>query len=167
MKSPSLDSHDMSVESKLYMHTFQGEWEKVEKLYETNRDVWSTDITSSGDTALHMAINEDKEDVVVRLVDIIVKAADGGGGRQEDDKEKAKEALSKANEVGDTPLHRAAARGSMKMCNRIVDEETKSVGLLKKANEWGETPLFVAALCNRKDAFIYLFREAHKIHGEE
>ncbi|KAI9119024.1 hypothetical protein K1719_009699 [Acacia pycnantha] len=167
MKSPSLDSHDMSLESKLYIHTFQGEWEEVEKLYETKREVWIAEITSSGDTALHMAINEDKEDVVVRLVDIIVEAVEGGRGLQVDHREKA-EALRKANEVGDTPLHRAAARGSVKMCNGIVDAATKmSVDLLRIANEWGETPLFVAALYDRKHAFIYLFLEAHYIHGQK
>ncbi|KAK4254541.1 hypothetical protein QN277_009912 [Acacia crassicarpa] len=144
---------------ELYMHTFRGKWEEVENLYETKPEVWNAEITSSEDTALHMAINENKEDVVGKLVDIIIRL-------RQDHLEEAKKALKKKNEVGDTPLHRAAARGSVKMCKRIV-EAAKSMGenLLGITNKWGENPMFVAVLDNRKQAFIYFHGASDK--GED
>lgn len=144
---------------ELYMHTFRGKWEEVEKLYETKPDVWNAGITSSEDTALHMAINENKEDVVGKLVDIIFRL-------RQDHLEEAKKALKKKNEVGDTPLHRAAVRGSVKMCKRIV-EAAKNMGenLLVITNKWGENPMFVAVLDNRKQAFLYLHGASDK--GED
>ncbi|XP_028762131.1 uncharacterized protein LOC114720636 [Neltuma alba] len=142
---------------KLYMHAFQGKWEKVVKLYETRPEVWNAEITSSEDTALHMAINEDKEDVVVRLVEILAEAHGGDRWYERD----AEEALRKANEVADTPLHRAAARWSVTRCKCVVEAGNKmDADLLRITNEWGETPIFVAALDNRKHAFIFLFRKA-------
>ncbi|KAI9122555.1 hypothetical protein K1719_006395 [Acacia pycnantha] len=145
----SEQARDIQDLRELYMQTFKGKWEDVENLYKAKPEVWNAEITSSEDTALHMAINENKEDVVGKLVDIII-------GLPQDHCGKAKEALKKKNEVGDTPLHRAAARGSVKMCKCIV-EAAKNMGedLLGITNKWGENPMFVAVLDNRKQAFIY------------
>ncbi|KAI9108556.1 hypothetical protein K1719_020440 [Acacia pycnantha] len=155
------DQLDPNIIRELYMHTFQGKWEEVENLYKTKPVMWNAEITSSEDTALHMAINENKEDVVGKLVDIII-------GLRQDHGEKAKKALKKKNEVGDTPLHRAAARGSVKMCKRIV-EAAKNMGenLLEITNKWGENPMFVAVLDNRKQAFIYFHDASDKVEDNE
>ncbi|XP_028762130.1 NF-kappa-B inhibitor alpha-like [Neltuma alba] len=144
------EKHDSDVR-QLYVNTLLGKWREVVKLYETKPEVWSAEITSSGDTALHLIIDEDKEDVLEKLLEIILKADDGHHLRKV-------EALTKANEVGDTPLHRAAAIGSVKMCKSIVmaATELRLDGLLQVRNIWGENPIFMAVLDNRKHAFIYL-----------
>ncbi|XP_028758443.1 uncharacterized protein LOC114717472 [Neltuma alba] len=159
--SEEREKHDSAMR-QLYEHTLQGEWREVEKLYKTKPEVWSAEITTSGDTALHMAINEDKKDDVASLLDIILKADDRH-------RQKKVEALMKANEVGDTPLHRAAARGSVEMCKSIVMAASKLGAdglLLRVLNRWDENPIFVAVLDNRKHAFIYFLKAFNTVEDE-
>ncbi|KAI9118950.1 hypothetical protein K1719_009625 [Acacia pycnantha] len=54
----------VDVENELYKFTFGGEWEKVVELYKTQPWLQMRGTTSSNDTALHMAISDDREDVV-------------------------------------------------------------------------------------------------------
>ncbi|XP_054807205.1 uncharacterized protein LOC129309601 isoform X2 [Prosopis cineraria] len=133
------------VEDELYKYTFSGDWDEVVSLYETERGVQSSSITSSNDTALHMAINDDREYVVEELVRLIVQSRNY-------------EALKSQNNSGETPLHRAAARGSARMCKCIVEAvDEMGLDLLSITNKLGETPIFTAAIHNRKPAFIFLY----------
>lgn len=135
-------------ENELSQFTFKGEWEKVVDLYKTKAWVQRSVITSSKDTALHVAISDDREEVVEKLVRAIVDNHN-------------KKALKMKNNRGETPLHRAATRKSVKMCQCIVEAgQSMGLDLLSITNKWGETPVFTAALHNRKPAFIFLHRAA-------
>ncbi|XP_054789463.1 uncharacterized protein LOC129295002 [Prosopis cineraria] len=77
-------------------------------------------------------------------------------------KNQGREALTAQNENKETPLHRAAARGSVRMCKCIV-EAGHRMGLYLLTsyyNKWGQNPIFVAALDDRKHAFFYLLKAA-------
>ncbi|XP_054804857.1 uncharacterized protein LOC129307926 [Prosopis cineraria] len=101
-----------------------------------------------------MAINDDREGVVQELVKLIRQSRNG-------------EALKSENNRGETPLHRAAARGSVRMCECIVDAGNElGLDLLSITNKLGETPIFTAALHNRKPAFIFLYEAATHRYGQ-
>ncbi|XP_054790249.1 uncharacterized protein LOC129295726 [Prosopis cineraria] len=134
----------------LYQSTFKGDWEKVTELYKKTPGVQSTVITpvSSQDTALHVAISDDREEEVKSMVESIVN-------------HKNEKALIMQNGRGETPLHRAATRKSVTMCEYIVEAGRRmQTDLLNIPNKWGETPIFTAALYNRKAAFIFLHKAA-------
>ncbi|KAI9118969.1 hypothetical protein K1719_009644 [Acacia pycnantha] len=132
--------------NELSQSTFKGDWKKVVELYETKPSLQRSVINSSRDTALHMAISDDTEDVVVKMVESILRNNN-------------KEALKVKNIRSETPLHRAATRNSVKMCECIVkagQHMENLQDLLSITNIWGETPIFTAALYDRKPVFIFL-----------
>ncbi|MED6222259.1 hypothetical protein PIB30_062616, partial [Stylosanthes scabra] len=102
------------------------------------------------DTALHVAVDLDEQDVVEDLVNAIVVHETG--------------ALNKRNEKGDTPLHVAASRGFGKLCRCIIGWNEERIELRTLKNENGETPLFLAALNWHKEAFAYLCRTGERHH---
>ncbi|KAL7200748.1 hypothetical protein ACSBR1_032639 [Camellia fascicularis] len=73
----------------------------------------------------------------------------GGGGEEE----KAPEALRIKNERGNTPLHLAAASGSLAMCYWIAKQHPNLIFI---RNNEKMNPLFLAALNGKKDAFLCL-----------
>ena len=58
----------------------KGEWEEVVKIYGSDKRAHKVKITKSGDTALHLAVSDDKEDIVERLITEIIFP--GGGGKR-------------------------------------------------------------------------------------
>ncbi|RYR00160.1 hypothetical protein Ahy_B07g088256 [Arachis hypogaea] len=120
---------------KLAHYTLEGNWDEVRKIYRSKPKAHTITVNSSEDTALHVAVDLDEEEVVKDLVHEIVAHMTG--------------ALEKGNEHGDTPLHVAASRGFAKLCKERIELRT-----LK--NKKGETPLFLAALNCYKEAFAYL-----------
>ncbi|XP_028791241.1 ankyrin repeat-containing protein At5g02620-like [Neltuma alba] len=99
-------------------------------------------INSSGDTLLHVAVNDDRGDMVEKLVMEITRSG-------------SLSALQTKNDRGDTPLHRAASRGSLQMC-KCIAEAQRDTQLIEARNKEGETPLFLAALQGEEEAFLYL-----------
>ena len=109
-------------------------WKNVLSVYEQDPRAYTIKITSAGHTALHVAISELEEEIVVQLVQFIRR-----------DPDKAIEALGLGNEKGHTPLHLAAAAGNVKMCWCIisgVDNNDGKKTLLCRRDKKGETPLF-------------------------
>ncbi|XP_054789531.1 uncharacterized protein LOC129295069 isoform X2 [Prosopis cineraria] len=147
------EGHPLASEEEnklLCQSTFKGDWKKVTELYKKTTGVQSTVITpaSSQDTALHVAISDDREEEVKSMVESIVN-------------HKNEKALILQNGRGETPLHRAATRKSVTMCEHIVEAGGRmQTDLLGIPNKWGETPIFMAALYDRKDAFIFLHKAA-------
>ncbi|KAL7200760.1 hypothetical protein ACSBR1_032649 [Camellia fascicularis] len=80
----------------------------------------------------------------------------GGGGKEE----KAPEALTIKNERGNTPLHLAAASGSLAMCYWITKQHPNLIFI---RNNEQMNPLFLAALNGKKDTFLCL----EKLCGKE
>ncbi|QHO27114.1 uncharacterized protein LOC107496829 [Arachis duranensis] len=134
---------------KLAESTLEGKWETVVEIYNSYPESRTVAISDSGETALHVAIELNEEEIVKKLMEAINKhEVDEEGGR--------KKALEVRNQHGDTPLHVAASRGFVKLCMCIVGEENR-LYLISLKNKKGETPLFLAALNWNKHAFAYLY----------
>ncbi|KAI9126574.1 hypothetical protein K1719_002170 [Acacia pycnantha] len=99
---------------------------------------------------LHVALNDFKDDRAEKIVDEIKT-------------QQSWSVLVRENNRGDTPLHCAASRGSLKMCKAIAKaRDVYDDRLIEARNKQGETPLFLAALHGHKDAFLYLNSLFHK-----
>ncbi|THG16213.1 hypothetical protein TEA_008572 [Camellia sinensis var. sinensis] len=144
----------------------KGQWELVVEIYKKYAEVHRTKISISGDTALHLAVSVGQDKFVKQLVDTIYEADEHGGGGEPTaarvarsvqigggEEEKAPKALRIKNERGNTPLHLAAASGSLAMCDSIAN---KHPNLIFIQNKEQMNPLFLAALNGKKDAFLCL-----------
>lgn len=128
----------------------EGRWDYVIPAYENNSVFHRMKINESRGTALHVAVNDGKAELVNLLVGAILdhegSQVSGGSGS----------ALRSMNERGDTPLHLAASRGFIGMCKCIVGENEERKDLIKVMNHMGETPLFRAVLTCQMETFVYL-----------
>ena len=109
-------------------------------------DLVKTRLTENGDTALHLAVFHGTEDFVADMADMI---------KNEIGDEAYLSILSTKNKRGETPLHYAALRGSLRMCKSIVIDEN-FYRLVHIRNNHQETPLFLAALSGHKEIFLFL-----------
>ncbi|KAH7517254.1 hypothetical protein FEM48_Zijuj09G0043500 [Ziziphus jujuba var. spinosa] len=133
---PRIESEDFN---NLFNMTMRGKWEEVVKIYERDPSAHKVRVTKTGGTALHVAVTEDKEEIVSKLVEVISKYD--------------KDALKVPNHSGYTPLHHAASNGSRTMCKCIAEAYPSLVDARTKNTE---TPLFIAALHGKRGAFFYL-----------
>ncbi|KAL5077377.1 hypothetical protein RYX36_016361 [Vicia faba] len=138
------DTAYTSEEDKLRGCTIEGKWEEVEKLYKSDAKFSTIKINKSRGTALHVAVNDDNEEVVRNLVGSIIS-------------HKSEKALECKNEKGDTALHLAASRGFKNICECIIGMNGERKYLIDIDNNNGESPLFLAALSWQKRTFVYLF----------
>lgn len=122
----------------LFQNVMKSRWDEVIKSYRGNAAFHTAKITSSCDTALHIAISNGEAPVVEQLVAIVCKT---------------KDALSSPNELGNTPLHLAAYLGDAKMCRCIASHDPSLMGI---RNRDRETPFFLAVRHGRKGAFYAL-----------
>ncbi|BAT81008.1 hypothetical protein VIGAN_03064700, partial [Vigna angularis var. angularis] len=124
--------------------TFEGKWDEVEEMYNENPACHTAMIDDSVGTALHVAVDLDKEEVVEKLVKAIIR-------------HNTMKALKMRNDRGDTALHVAASRDFTKICQIIVGKNPEDrTYLVECKNKDGETPLFQAALNGKKQTFAYL-----------
>ncbi|XP_027186526.1 uncharacterized protein [Cicer arietinum] len=137
-------TNTMEDEDKLRGWTIGGNWDEVEKLYESNVKFSTISINKSRGTALHVAVNDDNINVVRSLVGSILLHRNAV-------------ALEKKNDKGDTPLHLAASRGFKEICECIIGKNGERKDLIYIDNNNGETPLFLASLSWEKQTFLYLF----------
>jgi len=86
-----------SMLKNLFKFAMSGQWEEVVETYRRDPTACKARITKSGDTALHIAVNDGQEDTVQTLVDIISEQSKQSGTE-------VKEVLQIANKRGDTPL---------------------------------------------------------------
>ncbi|CBI28745.3 unnamed protein product, partial [Vitis vinifera] len=134
-----VDTEQGATGPSLISYAMQGKWEKVVDI--CKEDPWAHDekTTTSGDTALHIAVSDGREDVVVKLVQLMAH--------------RNVYLINIKNDRGNTPLHLAASVGNVRMCKCIAAEYPELVGVRNNENE---TPLFLAALHGMKDAFLCL-----------
>ncbi|TKY46848.1 nuclear factor of kappa light polypeptide protein enhancer in B-cells 2 [Spatholobus suberectus] len=126
----------------------EGRWEDVLQLYKNNGDFHKIKINESRGTALHVAVNDGKVELVNSLVGAITEH-EGMGLRRDS-------ALRSRNKRGDTPLHIAATRGFTGICKCIIGEHGERKDLIKVGNDMWETPLFRAVLSGQTKTFVYL-----------
>ncbi|KAI7983678.1 Serine/threonine-protein phosphatase 6 regulatory ankyrin repeat subunit A [Camellia lanceoleosa] len=152
---------NIEIKRQLFGDAMEGEWKAVVKTYKKYPEVHVAKITKSGDTALHLAVSDGQDQFVKQLVDTIYEADSkakkdergGGGVGGGGEPAAAPEALMIKNERGNTPLHLAAASGSLAMCCWIAN---KHPNLIFIRNNEQMNPLFLAALNGKKDAFLRL-----------
>ncbi|KAI7982646.1 Ankyrin repeat-containing protein ITN1 [Camellia lanceoleosa] len=152
---------NLEIKSQLFSHAMKGEWKSVLEIYKKNAEVHGAKITKSGDTALHLAVSDGQDQFVKQLVDTIYNHGGGGGGGGGEPADPSgqvegglgPEALTIKNERGNTPLHLAAASGSLAMCYWIAKEHPNLIFI---RNNEKMNPLFLAALNGKKDAFLCL-----------
>ncbi|PON65216.1 Transmembrane protein [Parasponia andersonii] len=143
-------------------------WNEVVNLYESDPIAHETKVNRSGYTALHVAVADGQEDIVEKLVNLIIKTKQNNeleakSSSTSTTTRAAPEIKNKngnivplriGNQKGNTPLHLAASIGNLRMCQTIAAVDSRF--LLEIKNDAGETPLFLAALHGKKDVFLYL-----------
>ncbi|KAJ6730813.1 CASKIN [Salix viminalis] len=169
--------------SSLFEYVMGGEWDKVKEIYTREPAAHCAKITTSSDTALHLAVIDGEYDIAEQLVNLMSL-------------EEARKALVVKNELGNTPLHVAAFVGNARLCGCIASkvykintvkknqnseneevksdqntsneieaerdilveeiEEEREYILLVECNEENEAPLFVAVAQGKTDAFLCL-----------
>ncbi|KAG0458369.1 hypothetical protein HPP92_023526 [Vanilla planifolia] len=131
---------EAGIDSKqLFKYVMDGKWDAVVDMYKIPL-AQRAKVTRAQYTVLHLAVSEGDEEVVEKLLGHI--------------KEKAEEILCLKNEVGDTPLHIAAALGLTRICGLLADKGKDSA--FNARNSARETPLYVAAHHGKKEAFFAL-----------
>ncbi|RDX58584.1 hypothetical protein CR513_62088, partial [Mucuna pruriens] len=127
----------------------EGRWEYVIPVYRNDSAFHKIKINESRGTALHVAVNDGKVELVNTLVGAILEHE----GREV---MRGESALRSTNERGDTPLHLAASRGFIDVCKYIIGKYGERKDLIKVKNNNGETPIFRAVLTCQKKTFVYL-----------
>ncbi|CAK8565552.1 unnamed protein product [Lathyrus sativus] len=120
----------------------EDKWEDVIKKYNEETNCHKINIKRRG-TALHVAVSNERKDVVKSLVEAILKSGD-------------RSSLGMVNEIGATPLHLAAHRGFTDVCELLIGKEGERKELIQIENDDGETPLFWAVRARKKLVFVYL-----------
>ena len=123
----------------------KGEWDKVIEMYKEDANLHYAKITRSGQTALHIAVSDGKDQVVKQMLHVMRLA--------QPNQEELVKALRTGNHRSNTALHVAASMGNATICCLIANVEAT---LVDDRNADGETPLFLAALHGRKQAFLCL-----------
>ncbi|KAK9282785.1 hypothetical protein L1049_011006 [Liquidambar formosana] len=141
-------NEEAEIKKTLVRCASTSKWEEVVQILEEKPWSLALGINRSGDTALHMAVLDGQEDIVRRLMELVVK--------------EGMSLSSMRNQRGNTPLHLAASVGTVKMCESIGAKDSK---LMEGRNQDGETPFFLAALHGKKDTFLYLHSLCHGLEG--
>ncbi|XP_058086174.1 uncharacterized protein LOC131233477 [Magnolia sinica] len=105
----------------VFRFAMKSNWEQVLDICTKNPSIQREKITSSEDTLLHIAVTDDQMDFVKELLKEVTSV----------------KILAMQNEMGNTPLHLAAAMGKVGMCTCMVDKYRQ---LIKNGHEEGETP---------------------------
>ncbi|XP_052111188.1 uncharacterized protein LOC107468075 [Arachis duranensis] len=132
---------DHETTKMLFEMCMEGRWKEVVEIYEKEKRAHTAKIKRGGESALHLAVTDGQEEVVLELVDLIMKA------------ESKEEALRIQNKRSNTALHLAASMGTIRMVRVIAHADPELVNF---RNVDGETPLFLAAFHGRKEAFMFL-----------
>ncbi|KAG5534094.1 hypothetical protein RHGRI_022285 [Rhododendron griersonianum] len=121
----------------LYMLVHKGDWERVKYYLEIHPDGLTSEISSNGETVLHLAVLGGHVNIVEELVHMM----------------SAKD-LEIQNKTGETALSFAAAGGITKVAKPLV---RKNHDLLGMKNYTGNIPVVVAAQFCNVDMVHYLY----------
>ncbi|TKY46852.1 transient receptor potential cation channel subfamily A member 1 [Spatholobus suberectus] len=148
MNPYAIEGAAVSYEDHFRKCVLQGKWKAVLHLYKNKSDFHKIKINESRGTALHVAVNDGKVELVNSLVGAITEH-EGMGLRRDS-------ALRSTNKRGDTPLHIAATRGFTGICKCIIGEHGERKDLIKVENDMWETPLSRAVFTCQTKTFVYL-----------
>ena len=137
----------------------EGEWSNVIEAYRNGRECHKIRINKSRGTALHVAVNDGKVGLVMKLVEEILNHEGREVARDDS-------ALRSTDERGDTPLHLAASRGFIDMCKCIIGKNGERRDLIRVRNKKGDSPLLRAVLAYHKKTFVYLRNVSKDIYDD-
>ncbi|KAI3959438.1 hypothetical protein MKW98_019028 [Papaver atlanticum] len=129
--------NDYTVFAPLYKAIFNNDWERVKAYLKHNPNAVSARLTSTGDTALHIAAVSGRVHLVKELVQLMPS-----------------EALEITTHVGCTALLQTAVTGSMEIAKLMVE---KNSNLLRIKNPFNLIPLVVSAINGNKVLLRYLY----------
>ncbi|KAI3882892.1 hypothetical protein MKW92_036402 [Papaver armeniacum] len=128
---------DYTVYAPLYKAIFNNDWEKAKAYLKHNPNAVSARLTSTGDTALHIAAVSGRVHLVKELVQLMPS-----------------EALEIKTHVGCTALLQTAVTGSMEIAQLMVE---KNSNLLRIKNPFNLIPLVVSAINGNQVLLRYLY----------
>ncbi|KAF5462647.1 hypothetical protein F2P56_018635, partial [Juglans regia] len=125
-----------AIKKDLLRKSTKGDWKGVIDIYKKHPEAHAAKLTINEDTALHIVVSSDREEIVKQLMNLISTHHAEGQAIPEF-----------KNKRGNTPLHVAASMGSVTLCKSLVNA-TGQLGLsfMEARNCKKETPLFLAAL---------------------
>ncbi|XP_026450301.1 uncharacterized protein LOC113350389 isoform X2 [Papaver somniferum] len=129
--------NDYTVYAPLYKAIFNNDWERAKAYLKHNPNAVSARLTSTGDTALHIAAVSGRIHLVKELVQLMPS-----------------EALEITTHVGCTALLQTAVTGSMEIAKLMVE---KNSNLLRIKNPFNLIPLVVSAVNGNEVLLRYLY----------
>lgn len=130
---------DYKAYESLYNAINDGNLEGIKDIIAREPNAISAEISSHGDTALHVAILAGHIKIAYELINKMQAAH-----------------MEKANEFGATPLSLAAISGDTKLAKAIVKKNFKLVTIANEHDD-GQLPVIVASEYDRKHMVEYLY----------
>ncbi|KAI3447210.1 hypothetical protein Pfo_003875 [Paulownia fortunei] len=130
-------SGDFSRYLPLYRAALKGDWKTGKKFFDKDKEETKAIISSSSETALHVAVGTGKaNDFVKKLVELMPD-----------------DALDLKNGDGDTALHNAAMVGNTEAAITLVNRNRDLLYIMNNSNR---LPVQLAAIYGHKDTLVYL-----------
>ncbi|XP_060674596.1 uncharacterized protein LOC125418827 isoform X2 [Ziziphus jujuba] len=119
-----------------YQAALEGDWERMKRFYEENREAVSHPLTVTNDTAFHIAVYSGTKSPLEELIQIVPNPP-----------------IAKADDKKNTPLHEAGAIGNIETAQVLMRCSPEQ---LEARNALGETPMFRAAAFGMTEMVKYL-----------
>ncbi|KAI3898811.1 hypothetical protein MKW92_023374 [Papaver armeniacum] len=132
------EDNDYTLHVALYKAINKNDWESAKEHLKYYPNAVSAKITSTGETALHIAANSGRVHLVEKLVELMPK-----------------EALEIKNHSGVTALSITASQGCTKIAKLMVEKNSNLLRI--QSSSHNRIPLVVSAINGNKDLMHYLY----------
>nr|XP_048319583.1 serine/threonine-protein phosphatase 6 regulatory ankyrin repeat subunit C-like [Ziziphus jujuba var. spinosa] len=119
-----------------YRTALEGDWERMKRFYEENREAVFYPLTVTNDTPFHIAVYSRTKSPLEELIQIVPNPP-----------------IAKADDKKNTPLHEAGAIGNIEAAQVLMRCSPEQ---LEARNALGETPMFRAAAFGMTEMVKYL-----------
>ncbi|XP_048319577.2 uncharacterized protein LOC107431160 [Ziziphus jujuba] len=127
-----------------YRAALEGDWERMKRFYEENREAVFYPLTVTNDTPFHIAVYSKTKSPLEELIQIVPNPP-----------------IAKADDKKNTPLHEAGAIGNIEAAQVLMHWSPEQ---LEARNALGETPMFRAAAFGMREMVKYLASEVRSRH---
>ncbi|XP_060674069.1 uncharacterized protein LOC107435263 [Ziziphus jujuba] len=127
-----------------YRAALEGDWERMKRFYEENREAVFYPLTVTNDTAFHIAVYSRTKSPLEELIQIVPNPP-----------------IARADDKKNTPLHEAGAIGNIEAAQVLMRWSPEQ---LEARNALGETPMFRAAAFGMTEMVKYLASEVRSRH---